>query len=283
MDSFPRTRNAAPTMYIKRNKPTMSLRARYLHDDESLGLVVSECLTHHVVTAFTEILHPQPKHHAPLHRDLNISRIIPSLRAHHIEHAMVRPSNPMVRDKKFGVMFPPPPPPTPTPTWDSSATPPTHVERYILLNRARPELPSRFSSWSSASSTQSSSSLASVESQTPSPDCALTPTPPPTLLEQVRPASLLSRDRAGHIDPNILASWARPELHSRFSSRNSMTSLPSAPEDAECRLTGLARVIDHGGSVAISSLVEPVSRASSVASSVARKMRRVGSGWSLRG
>jgi hypothetical protein len=62
-----------------------------------------------------------------------------------------------------------------------------------------------------------------------------------------------------------------------------MTSLPSAPEDAECRLTGLARVIDHGGSVAISSLVEPVSRASSVASSVARKMRRVGSGWSLRG
>jgi hypothetical protein len=273
MDSLQPTRNAAPSTYIKRNRNTMSLRARYLHDVDVFDLSALNRPTHRVVTAATEILHPQPKHHTPSHRILNTSNTLPSLRAYDIEHSLTRPSNPIVRDKRFGLAFLPPR----TPTWDLSSTLPAHVEPNVPALRLRPELHSRSSSWSSASLTQSSSSSSSLESVTPAPNGASLP---------ILPA---------HRKPNVPA---RPEFRSRFSSwsstssthssppplespTSSLLSTPSSPATTLSRPTHLARVIDHGGSVPISSLIKPVSRGSSVVASIVTKMRRMRSRVSL--
>jgi hypothetical protein len=165
------SRNTEASTSLKRYTGTDSLRTRYLQDSDALELSVPAHPPHLVVAsvAGVEVLHPLPQRHTS-HKLLQGTHFLPSLSAYTIEHSLPRSSNPILRDEKFGLVFPaaaPPPPPTralpPTPTTapDLPALPP----RPIL---ARPELlRSRFSSWSSTNSSVSVRSCRSEEPLSP--------------------------------------------------------------------------------------------------------------------
>jgi hypothetical protein len=233
------SRNTEASISLKRYTGTNSLHARYLHDSEALEPSVPTHPPHLVVAlaAGVEVLHPQPQRHTP-HKLFQGTHFLPSLDTYTIEHSLPRPSNPILRDEKFGVVFPAPAPaPAPPPTRALPPTPTTAPHVPALPSRpilARPKLlRSHFSSWSS---TNSSVSVRLCHSEEP----------------------LSSISSSASLD--------------------SLTPPPTPP-----RPTGLARVIDQGGFVAISSLVKPPSRASSVASSVTKTIRRIGSRVSLCG
>jgi hypothetical protein len=139
-----RGRNTTSSISLKRYAGTDSLRARYLHDSDALELSVPAHPPHLAVAsaAGVEILHPQPQRHTP-HKLVQGTYFLPSLSAYTIEHSLDRPSNPIVRDEKFGLVFPAPPPPsrallqTPTPGPDVPALPSRPVLARPALLRSR--------------------------------------------------------------------------------------------------------------------------------------------------
>jgi hypothetical protein len=178
------SRNTEASTSLKRYTGTDSLRTRYLQDSDALELSVPAHPPHLVVAsvAGVEVLHPLPQRHTS-HKLLQGTHFLPSLSAYTIEHSLPRPSNPILRDEKFGLVFPAPPPPPPLtralpPTPTTAPNVPALPPRPIL---ARPALlRSRFSSWSSTTSSvrscRSEEPLSSVSSF-PSLDSL---TPPPT-------------------------------------------------------------------------------------------------------